>query len=553
MATFTFVEVPTADAGVDQDICAGQTVDISATIGGTATSSTWSSFGTGTFDNAASAITSYTPSANDITNGSVTITLSTDDPSGVCGITTDDLVINIFSLAIVNAGVNQTICSDVNAVLGGTLGGSATSASWSSSGTGTFIPDVNALNASYAPSPADISNGTVVITILTNDPVGPCNATSDQFTLTIEPEVVVDAGIDFTSCSGIDVPLNGSITGGITTGAWSGGFGIFTPSATDPNAIYAPTAAEFSAGSLTLTLTSDNPAGVCPSNTDNILISFSSSATVSAGLDEVICEGDDVILNGVVGGSAVSATWSGSAGVFAPGNAALNPTFTPSLADIANGSVVLTITSNDPAGPCTASTDQMEITINPSPDLSSSLNYDACSGLPVDYAITSAVPSTFSWQAQSDQPNLTGESLVAQNSANIDDILINNSGVVQPINYLVTATASGTGCISADQIVTVNVNLVSTMNLPANQSVCMNDNTADVFFSGSDPLLTFEWTNDNPSIGLPASGTGRYYLFRRSKFYCGKSNSKYYSYAFTGWMSRYSSNIYYRSLSKFNS
>ena len=508
MATFTFVEVPTADAGVDQDICAGQTVDISATIGGTATSSTWSSVGTGTFDNASSAITSYTPSANDITNGSVTITLSTDDPSGVCGITTDDLVINIFSLAIVNAGVNQTICSDVNAVLGGTLGGSATSASWSSSGTGTFIPDVNALNASYAPSPADISNGTVIITILTNDPVGPCNATSDQFTLTIEPEVVVDAGIDFTSCSGIDVPLNGSITGGITTGAWSGGFGIFTPSATDPNAIYAPTAAEFSAGSLTLTLTSDNPVGVCPSNTDNILISFSSSATVSAGLDEVICEGDDVILNGVVGGSAVSATWSGSAGVFAPGNAALNPTFTPSLADIANGSVVLTITSNDPAGPCTASTDQMEITINPSPDLSSSLNYDACSGLPVDYAITSAVPSTFSWQAQSDQPNLTGESLVAQNSANIDDILINNSGVVQPINYLVTATASGTGCISADQIVTVNVNLVSTMNLPANQSVCMNDNTADVFFSGSDPLLTFEWTNDNPSIGLPASGTG---------------------------------------------
>ena len=508
MVSFTFVEVPTADAGVDQDICAGQTVGISATIGGTATTSTWSSAGTGTFDNASSAITTYTPSAVDITNGTVTITLSTDDPSGVCGVTTDDVVINIYSLAIVNAGVDQTICSDDNAALGGTLGGSATSASWSSSGTGTFIPDANALNANYAPSAADISNGTVILTLLTNDPTGPCDATSDQLTITIEPEVVVDAGIDITSCSGIDVPLNGSISGGLTTGIWSGGLGVYTPSSTDPNAVYTPTAAEFSAGTVTLTLTSDNPAGVCPSNTDDLLISFSSSATVSAGSDEVICEGDDVILNGSVGGSAVSATWSGSAGVFAPGNAALNPTFTPSLADIANGSVILTITSNDPAGPCTASTDQMEIIINPTPNLSSSLNFDACSGLPVDYPITSAVPSTFSWQAQSDQPNLTGESLVAQNSANIDDILINNSGVVQPINYLITATASGTGCISADQIVTVNVNLISSMSLPADQSICMNDNTSDVLFSGSDPLLTFEWTNDNPSIGLPSSGAG---------------------------------------------
>ncbi|MDC0272528.1 PKD domain-containing protein [Crocinitomicaceae bacterium] len=508
MVTFTFVDVPTADAGSDQDICAGQTVDISAAIGGTATSSTWSTIGTGTIDNAASAITTYIPSANDINNGFVTITLSTNDPSGVCGITTDDVIVNIFSLTIVNSGVNQTICSDDNAVLGGTLGGSATSASWSSSGTGIFIPNVNALNASYSPSAADISNGSVILTLLTNDPTGPCDATSDQLILTIEPEVVVDAGVDITSCSGIDVPLNGSISGGLTTGVWSGGLGVFAPGSTDPNAIYTPTTAEFSAGSVTLTLTSDNPAGVCPSNADDILISFSSSASVSAGSDEVICEGDDVILNGSVGGSAVSATWSGSSGVFTPGNAALNPTFTPSLADIANGSVILTITSNDPAGPCTASTDQMEITINPSPNLSSSLNYDACSGLPVDYAITSAVPSTFSWQAQSDQPNLIGESLVAQNSANIDDILINNSGVVQPINYLVTATASGTGCISADQIVAVNVNLISTMNAPVNQSVCINENTLDVFFSGSDPLLIFEWTNDNPSIGLLANGTG---------------------------------------------
>jgi len=507
--TYTFVEVPTADAGFDQDICAGELANIIATIGGTATSLTWSTSGTGTFDNTSAAIAEYTPSVTDINNGSVTITLTTDDPSGVCGNTTDDLIINIFSLAIVNAGSNQTICSNDVAVLSGTIGGSTSSVSWSTSGTGSFVPDATALNPTYVPSAADQSAGFITFTLTSDDPVGPCDAVSDQMELSINPEAIVDAGpATEVWCAGLDVQLNGSITGGIITGTWSGGAGTFSPNVNDLNALYTPTAAELSAGSVVLTLTSDDPVGTCDPVSDNIEISFSTSAIVSAGVDEVICEGDNIILNGSVGGSAVSATWSGSTGVFLPGNAALNPTFTPSLTDIANGSVTLTLTSNDPAGPCIAGSDEMEIIINPSPYLSSASIFDACSGIAINYPISSAVASTFTWQAESDQPNLSGESLVAQNSSIIDNVLINNSGVSQSINYLVTATATATGCVNSDQIVTINVDLISTMDLPADQSVCMGDNTIDVIFTGADPGLTYEWTNDNPSIGLLGSGSG---------------------------------------------
>ena len=514
VVTFTFVDVPTADAGFDQDICADQTATVSGTIGGTATSLTWSSSGTGSFDNDAAVIATYTPSIDDINAGSVTITLTTDDPTGFCGNTTDDVVIDIFPLAVVNAGANQTICSSDVAVLSGTIGGGTSSVTWTTTGTGSFVPDANALNPTYIPSAGDLSAGIITFTLTSDDPIGPCVAVSDQMELSINPEAIVDAGpATEVWCAGQDIQLNGSITGGIITGSWSGGAGIFNPNTSDLNAVYTPTAAELSAGNVILTLTSDDPLGTCGPESDVIEILFSTSAIVSAGVDEVICEGDDIVLNGSVGGSAVSATWSGSTGVFLPGNTALNPTFTPSLDDIANGFVVLTITSNDPAGPCAAQTDEVEITINPAPHLSSSLIDDACSGLSVDYNISSSIPATYTWQAQADNPSLSGESLTSQNSSTIDDILINNTGFVQSIDYVINATADATGCQSNDQIVTINVEVISTMDLPANQAICVNTNTTDVIFSGSHPTLTYDWLNDNPSIGLPASGSGNILSF----------------------------------------
>jgi gliding motility-associated-like protein len=505
---YSFVLVPTADAGVDQDICSDLTVSVTGVIGGSATSLTWSSSGTGTFDDATSASAVYTPSVADLSSGSVTISLATDDPSGVCGITTDDMVVTFFPFATANAGVDQSICSDSDAILGGTIGGSATSVTWTSTGTGIFTPDVNTLNATYITSLADQASGFIVLTMTTNDPVGPCPSVSDDLELSISPVPLVSAGADLVVCAGLDAPLNGTISGAVITGAWTGGAGTFSPSASDLNATYTPTAAELSAGSVILTLVSDDPIGPCLPVSDDVLVSFSSPAIVSAGSDEVICEGEDVVLNGSVGGSAVSANWSGSTGVFTPGSAALNATFTPSAIDITNGFVVLTITSNDPAGPCEAVTDDVLITINPTPILSSNSTFDACSGAAVDYDITSAVSSNFSWVAESNHPSLSGESLTLQNSTNIDDVLVNSSGVSQTINYLVTATALGSGCINADQVVAVTVNLISSMNTPADQTVCYDENTADIIFTASDPTLTYSWTHGNPNIGLALSGTG---------------------------------------------
>ena len=55
---------------------------------------------------------------------------------------------------------------------------------------------------------------------------------------------------------------------------------------------------------------------------------------------------------------------------------------------------------------------------------------------------------------------------------------------------------------------TAVVNPIPTANALADQTVCDNSSTAVVNFSGAVSGTEYDWTNDNPSIGLAASGTG---------------------------------------------
>ncbi|MFD1141386.1 gliding motility-associated C-terminal domain-containing protein [Larkinella insperata] len=99
----------------------------------------------------------------------------------------NDVALCTTNPATASAGPDATICSAKEYKLNGTIGGAATSAIWTSSGTGTF-DNAALLNATYKPSLADIQAGSVTLTFSTNDPDGngPCQAAQDVMKLTIE-------------------------------------------------------------------------------------------------------------------------------------------------------------------------------------------------------------------------------------------------------------------------------------------------------------------------------------------------------------------------------
>jgi len=267
--------------------------------------------------------------------------------------------------AAVNANTDQTICAGSTVTISGSVNGGASSGTWSSSGTGTFAPNATTLNAVYTPSAADVTAGTVSLTLTTNDPAGPCPAVHDFMVVTINPPAVVNANTDQTICAGSTVTLSGSVNGGASSGTWSSsGTGTFAPNATTLNAVYTPSAVDVTAGTVNLTLTTNDPAGPCPAVHDFMVVTINPPAAVNANTDQTICAGSTVTLAGSVNGGASSGTWSSSGtGTFAPNATTLNAVYTPSAADVTAGTVSLTLTTNDPAGPCPAVHDFMVVTI----------------------------------------------------------------------------------------------------------------------------------------------------------------------------------------------
>lgn len=353
---------PVSDAGPDITICSGGTGNIGSANNPAFTYS-WAP-GTGL-----SSTTISNPSVN-LTNGGAApvtsaYTVTTTETATGC-ISTDVVDVTVNILPTVNAGLDQTICAGSTVTLAGIIGGAASSATWSG-GTGSYAPSATNLNAVYTPSAAEVAAGTVTLTLTTDDPAGPCIAVNDQMVININIPATVNAGVDQTVCIGSTVTLAGVIGGSASSGTWSGGGGIYTPNATTANAVYTPTAAEAAAGTVTLTYTTDDPIGPCTSVNDQMVITINPLPTVNAGVSQTVCVGGTITLGGAVGGAATSGTWSGGTGTYSPNANTLNAVYTPSAAEYAAGSVTLTLTTNDPAGPCNAVSATVTHNFNPLP------------------------------------------------------------------------------------------------------------------------------------------------------------------------------------------
>ena len=94
----------TATAGANETYCVtNDYITLNGSIGGAATSSTWTTNGTGTFENSITPVTKYFFSAQDITNGTVTLTLTTNDPdnAGPCQAATSSKVVTVNGVSAV--------------------------------------------------------------------------------------------------------------------------------------------------------------------------------------------------------------------------------------------------------------------------------------------------------------------------------------------------------------------------------------------------------------------------------------------------------------------
>ena len=282
------------------------------------------------------------------------------------------------SIPSINAGSNFTICANGNILLNAQIGGGNINGIWSTNGYGTFNGGFTALSNTYTPSQLDTTLKPVKLILTTN---GPCPLQKDTLLLTVKPSPLSNASVDQIVCgNNSTVLLNGSVTGGSTTGLWtSTGSGTFTPNATTFNASYHPSSADTAAGSVRLILTSTGN-GICALERDTMMISINKPPLTNAGpVSFSVCANNPTLtVNGTVTGSSNTGKWtSNGSGSFNPSNIQLTTNYLPSTADVFAGQVTLYLSSTNNSN-CNASRDSILIVFTAPPSVNAGVDLSSC-------------------------------------------------------------------------------------------------------------------------------------------------------------------------------
>ncbi|MDQ3100845.1 MAG: gliding motility-associated C-terminal domain-containing protein, partial [Bacteroidota bacterium] len=446
--------------------------------------------GSGSFSSATTLNATYTPSSSDITAGSVTLTLTSTNG---CVVRNDAMVLTISPLPVVVSGSNASVCaSNAVHVLNGSVTVGSTTGLWSTSGSGSFTTSATALNATYTASAADISAGSVTLTLTATNGCSPVSASK---VLQIRAVPVVTVGIDRTICEGQTAALIGTVTGSTTTGIWStSGTGGFTPSATAMNATYTPSPADIAAGTRTITLTSTNSTP-CSATSASFQLSITAAPIVNAGVSQTICFGGNAQLNGSVTAGGSTGTWSGP-GSFSPNANALNAVFTPNQAAMNAGTATLTLTSTNG---CVVRTHQTTITITPLPVVDAGNNITVCTGSNalLNGSVT-AGGSTGAWAS-------SGTGSFTPNNTALNASYVPGSEDIAAGSVTLTL-ASTNGCANFSDALELTITPAPLVNAGSDQTICQGT-TAGLSGSVTVGGTTGIWSTSGTGTFSPSAGT----------------------------------------------
>ncbi len=475
------------DAGNDTTICSGEPlVDLIGSIQGGATTGYWTvEDGTGTLGNPSSLITDYSPSTSDYNQGYVTFVLAS---AGNCEPVRDTVRVNFIQSPIVDAGLDDSYCK--NNIPAIPINGSvffAAGASWSG-GNGGAIGNPGSLSTDYTPSPADISADSVVLYLTSAGSLFACQDDQDTIVIHFTPAPNVVAGPDLVLCSNeTTINLNGSVSGGATSGDWSTtGTGAFDPTNTNPVTDYLISSGDTMVGTIMLYLESTNN-GNCLMEIDSIEVSFLDDPVVEITSSDSICSNLSVIdLDGIISfGYTPTWTTTGFGSIVSPGS--INTQYNISAVDTTAGYVDIYLESN--AGICPTVQDSIRIYFIDPPSVDAGLDQDFCENqvIQLNGAVTgtsnAGTWSTFGTGTFDPSPNIPVTNYVPS------AIDIGNGSV----NLMLT-TGSVFGCAPESDMVTITFLVPPTANFSSNVA-CEGENTSftDLSSTTSGTVTNWDW------------------------------------------------------------
>lgn len=296
-------------------------------------------------------------------------------------------------------------------------------------------------------------------------------------------------------CAGASsVTLSGSPSGGTFSGPGVSG------------TTFSPTDAGVGTHTVVYTAT----AGVNCTKSTSIQVVVNANPTTTDPTDQIVCNNTStttVTFSSAVAGATFAWTNNTTSIGLAASGAGNISAFTATNSGTSN--VVATIEVAATANGCTGASQSFTITVKPTPTVTDPPDQSVCNGASTDAVnFTGAVAgTTFAWTN-----NTTSIGLAANGSGNISAFNAVNSGTSNVV-ATISVTPTANSCSGSQQSFTITVKPTPTVTDPSDQTVCNGGMTNAVNFTGAVAGTTFAWTNNTPSIGLAANGSGNIAAF----------------------------------------
>ncbi len=440
-------------------------------------------------------------------------TITVTPVTGSCPGVAKQFTITVNPSPEVNSIGNQAVCNG-NATTQFAFSGSAGAVyNWTNSnpgiglaasGTGD-IPSFTAINPG-----SSVLTATIMVTPVFINGTQTCSGASKQFTITVNPSPTVATIAVQQLCSGssaTSVHFTGSIAG--ATYSWVNNHPEIGLAASGTGDISSFVAINSGTAPITATITVTPSSGSCPGIQNQFTITVNPSPEVNSIGNQAVCNGvptTAVTFSGNVIGTVYSWTNSNpSIGLAAGGTGAI-PSFTAVNTGTTPAVATITVTPVFTNGPsvCPGPAKQFTFTVNPAANVNTVANQAICNGsLSAEIAFSGTIGGTvFSWA--NNNPSI---GLAASGTGNIPSFTAANNSSV-PVTAIITVMPAAGTCGGVAKQFTITVNPTPAVNALNNTGGCNGFPITVAAFNGTVSGTTYSWTNNQPTIGLAATGTG---------------------------------------------
>ncbi|MFL2610160.1 MAG: PKD domain-containing protein, partial [Flavobacteriaceae bacterium] len=553
--TFTITVNPGAqvDPVVSQVLCVGDTteeIEFTTTNTDGTTTYAWTNdnpaiglASSGPEDATATTIPSFVVT-NDTTNAlvaTIVVTPTYENSGVICTGNSETFTITVNPEAQVDPVVSQVLCigdstEEIEFTTTNTDG--TTTYAWTNDNTniGLAASGPEVATATTIPSFVVTNNttnalvATIEVTpIYENDGVT-CEGNPETFTITVNPEAQVEPLTSQALCVGDttdEIEFTTINTDGATTYTWTNDNPAIGLAASGPDDSTATTIPSFIVtnettnalvATIVVTPTYDNNGVICTGNSETFTITVNPLGQVEPVVSQELCAGDstdEIIFTTTNTDGTTTYTWTNdntNIGLAASGTGDIL-SFTSSLVTTSQiATIEVTPTYLNDGVTCEGNPETFTITVNPEAQVDPVVSQVLCVGETTDdiefTTINTDGTTTYTWT--NDNPAI---GLDAVGNGDIPSFVVaNDTDTALVATIVVTPNYDNNGftCVGDTETFTITVNPGAQVNPVLSQELCIGDSTDEIVFTttNTDGATTYAWTNDNPAIGLAASGTG---------------------------------------------